>query len=138
MLLRATETKLNTQAGSEKPGCSVYEETSKDDGLRVLVDRLWPRGIKKEDAKLDDWCKDLAPSTEARKDFNHKPENFDEFEHVYTSELDDSDDAQERIKKLKEETHKNKPQTLTLLYAAKDEDCNHAMILRDYMQKKWK
>ncbi len=65
----------------------VYEEPSEDDGYRVLVDRLWPRGLSKKDAKLDDWIKEIAPTTELRKWFNHKKKRFDEFAQRYREEL---------------------------------------------------
>ena len=108
----------------------IYDEPSKDDGERILVDRLWPRGIKKEDAHIDYWLKDIAPSTELREWFNHDPNKFKEFSKRYEAELkDDSDD----IKKIKEllKTH-----NVTLLYAAKDPANNQAVVLQKFLQKK--
>lgn len=109
----------------------IYEEETKDDGLRVLVDRVWPRGVSKEKADIDVWAKDLAPSTDARKEFDHKPENFDTFRNRYTHELEEREDAHELIEKIKAEN----PKKLTLLYGAKDKECNHAIILQEYLQK---
>ena len=109
----------------------IYEDKAQGDGTRILVDRIWPRGIKKEDAELDDWAKDLAPSTEARKDFNHDPDKFEEFSERYEQELEQSDEVQDYIDKLKAD----KPLNLTLLFAAKDTEHNHALVLQKYLQK---
>lgn len=107
----------------------VYDELSKDDGVRILVDRLWPRGIRKEEAHIDYWMKDIAPSTELREWFSHDPEKFKEFSKRYITELkDDSDD----IKKIKELL---KSHNVTLLYAAKDTTNNQAVVLQKYLQK---
>lgn len=108
----------------------VYEKPSASDGIRVLVDRLWPRGIKKEVAALDHWDKDLAPSPDLRKWFDHKPERFEEFARRYRAELKRSpavDAAHAYMKK----GH------VTLLYAAHDPKCNHALVLADYLRKAW-
>ena len=107
----------------------VYEPASPDDGYRVLVDRLWPRGIKKETLEMDRWAKELAPSTEARKAFAHKAENLPEFRARYTAELDASAEAGRAARELLS----CGAQTLTLLYAAKDPQVNHAVILRDWL-----
>lgn len=109
----------------------IFEDKAQGDGTRILVDRIWPRGIKKEDAEIDDWAKDLAPSTEARKDFNHDPDKFEEFSERYEQELEQSDEVQDYIDKLKAD----KPQNLTLLFAAKDTEYNHALVLQKYLQK---
>lgn len=109
----------------------IYEDKAQGDGTRILVDRIWPRGIKKEHAEIDDWAKDLAPSTEARKDFNHDPDKFEEFSERYEQELEQSDEVQDYIDKLKAD----KPQNLTLLFAAKDTEYNHALVLQKYLQK---
>ena len=108
----------------------VYESAEKEDGFRVLCDRLWPRGIKKDALELDMWAKDITPSTEIRKLFAHKPENFPHFKELYLAELEQNPAVAEFLKKVK-----NEP-VVTLLYAAKDEHCNHAMILRDFLQSK--
>ncbi len=109
----------------------VYEAYGETDGYRVLVDRLWPRGIKKVDLSYDLWAKQLAPSTEARKEFGHKPENFDTFKNRYRAELDANPQAAELIAFLKE----SGVETLTLLYAAKDPSINHAVVLREWIQE---
>lgn len=105
----------------------IYDNPSSDDGYRILVDRLWPRGVSKEDAKLDEWDKEIAPSTELRKWFNHLEERFDAFAHRYREELKDK---KEILDKLRE---KAKYKTLCLLYAAKDPEINQAIVLRDVL-----
>ncbi|WP_166982863.1 DUF488 domain-containing protein [Paramicrobacterium fandaimingii] len=105
----------------------VYDDAEKADGFRVLVDRLWPRGVKKEAAELDEWLKNVAPSPDLRTWWNHDPERMGEFAKRYRSELDDNDEIDE----LREIVSKNS--TVTLVYAAKDPKINHARILRDYL-----
>lgn len=110
----------------------VYEPIDEPaDGMRVLVDRLWPRGMKKATLKLDDWAKALAPSTEARKAFGHKAENFASFKSRYLAELNQSPDSAAYVAKLKQEN----PPVLTLLYAARDPKVNHAVILREWLDE---
>lgn len=109
----------------------VYEPAEPDDGMRLLVDRLWPRGIKKVDLSFDDWAKCLAPSTEARKAFCHKAENFESFTGAYIAELDTNPQAAEYVQKLREAN----PQVITLLYAAKDPQVNHARILKRWLEQ---
>jgi uncharacterized protein YeaO (DUF488 family) len=99
----------------------VYEPPVKSDGIRVLVDRLWPRGLKKTDVKLDCWMKDVAPSAELRKWFGHEPERFAEFKRRYKKEL--SEDALNELRKL------GKGRTVTLLYGARDPEMNQAAVL---------
>ena len=106
----------------------VYEEPSEDDGYRILVDRLWPRGMKKEQAFLDEWNKNIAPSTELRKWFHHKKEFFDDFAERYREELSQQQEELKRIKAI----GKNRP--VTLLYAAKDPAVNHAVVLREILK----
>lgn len=105
----------------------VYDEPASTDGYRVLVDRLWPRGVSKGRAKLDEWMKDIAPSPELRTWFGHKPERFNEFTARYNLELDNNPTIEqlEKIIKMHE--------TVTLLYAAHDPDVNHAQVLRTYL-----
>lgn len=109
----------------------IYDAADKSDGVRLLVDRLWPRGISKERAQLDGWEKDLAPSTELRKWFGHKAENFDEFSKLYQAELDKSPEAQAAAQKVRELSKNN---TVTLLYGAKDPQVNHAIVLKGYLE----
>lgn len=105
----------------------VYDEPSEADGYRVLVDRLWPRGVKKETLALDEWCKDIAPSTELRKWFAHDPAKFEEFAARYISELEASEVPKALLARAKGSA------TLTLVYAAKDPKVSHATVLQDYL-----
>ena len=97
----------------------------------MLVDRLWPRGLKKTAAKLDDWMKDIAPSNALRKWFGHKPERWPEFQKRYRAELNASADPLQKLRQA-EKTHG----TVTLLFGAKDEEHNQAVVLRDLLRKK--
>ena len=106
----------------------IYEDASADDGYRVLVDRLWPRGVSKERAALDDWCKEASPSTQLRKWFDHDPAKFTEFARRYRAELDDSPDAISAIAQW------NRHSTVTLLYGAKDKENNEAVVLQRYCE----
>lgn len=108
----------------------AYEPPAAADGQRVLVDRVWPRGVKKEELELDDWLKDLAPSTRLRKWFGHDPEKWDEFRRRYFRELDAQPDA---VATLLERGAKGK---VTLVYGAKDSAHNQAVALKDYLAKK--
>ena len=105
----------------------VYDDPSPDDGARVLVDRLWPRGISKEDAHLDGWCKEVAPSTDLRHWFHHDPERFEEFERRYRAELADNPEVAE-LAALGAGDRR-----LTLLYSARDTEHNQALVLRDVL-----
>lgn len=108
----------------------IYEPPKKTDGWRVLVDRLWPRGISKDKAKLDLWLKEIAPSDELRHRFHAKPELWKEFVRAYAAELKKTGSAAEVIlDKLKESP-------VTLLYAARDEEHNNAVALRDWLLRK--
>ncbi|MCL2690478.1 MAG: DUF488 domain-containing protein [Chitinispirillia bacterium] len=107
----------------------VYEAASPDDGIRILVDRLWPRGIKKSDAHLDYWFKEIAPSPELRKWFGHIPERFEEFSKKYICELENNKTLIEQIKDML------KKKNVTLLYAAKDHEVNQAIVLKNYIEK---
>ena len=102
----------------------IYEAPAASDGCRVLVDRLWPRGVSKEKAALDVWLKEVAPSPDLREWFGHKPERFKEFSAKYEEELR-ANAAVDELKKLLKE-HK----TVTLLYAAHDPEINHALVLQ--------
>ena len=108
----------------------VYEPTDKNDGYRVLVDRLWPRGIKKEDAHIDLWLKEIAPSTVLRKWFNHEPEKWDAFRKKYYAELKGNIAVKEMKQVIKEHA------ITTLLYGSKNEDYNHAIALAEYLRGK--
>lgn len=110
----------------------VYEAASSKDGYRVLVDRLWPRGIKKAELKFDEWPKEVCPSHVLRKEFGHKPDKFSEFKNRYKKELRSSAEAQNKLAELAE---RSRMQTVTLLYAARDEKINHAQVLREVLDK---
>ena len=111
----------------------VYEAASSTDGYRILVDRIWPRGINKKAAAVDEWNKDIAPTTEARKSFQHDPEKFDSFKEKYLQELDANPETPTFIQQLNDCL---KTQDVTLVYAAKDEVYNHVVILKEYIEKK--
>ena len=106
----------------------VYEKPSRNDGLRVLVDRLWPRGLTKELAAVDLWLKDVAPSTELRKWFGHDPAKWKEFQVRYRKELREKKDALELLKQKSEE------HTVTLVYGARDEEHNEALVLKSVLE----
>ena len=108
----------------------IYDDATDKDGYRVLVDRLWPRGISKEEAKLDEWLQDIAPSTELRKWFDHQEERFSEFSKRYKAELDLKKTEIEKLKAVAEK------RPITLLYSAKNEEFNQAIVLRDYLTEK--
>lgn len=103
----------------------VYEDPAKEDGIRILVDRLWPRGLTKQRACLDLWLRDIAPSTELRKWFNHDPEKWKEFGIRYRKELENNIES---VEALKEQLKKG---TVTLVYGAKDEAHNEALVLKE-------
>lgn len=106
----------------------VYVDPDPDDGRRVLVDRIWPRGVSKADAQLDAWVTEVAPSDDLRTWFDHDPERFDEFRERYRAELDDSPDAVAEVV--------DDADTLTLVYAARDETHNNAVVLADYLRER--
>jgi uncharacterized protein YeaO (DUF488 family) len=109
----------------------VYEKPAKADGWRVLVDRLWPRGMRKEAARVDVWMKDVAPSIALRKWFGHEPEKWSEFQKRYRRELERKTELLAELKKMAKEHGK-----LTLLYGAKDEEHNDAVALADVLKAK--
>ncbi|MEL6330225.1 MAG: DUF488 family protein [Planctomycetota bacterium] len=106
----------------------VYDDPEPTDGFRALVDRLWPRGISKENAELGDWAKDAAPSNELRKAYHGAELDFAAFREAYLAELEaEPAKAGPLVERL------NNGETVTLLYAAKNQDQNHAMVLRDHI-----
>ena len=107
----------------------VYEPAAKADGFRVLVDRLWPRGVTKAEAAIDLWAKDVAPSTELRKWFSHDSQRFDEFTKRYKEELRASEAA---IAQMVSAANRAR---ITLIYAARDPKVNHAAMLMRYLQQ---
>jgi uncharacterized protein YeaO (DUF488 family) len=105
----------------------VYEKPSASDGKRILIDRLWPRGLSKAEAQVDLWLKEIAPSGELRKWFDHDPAKWNEFRKRYRSELDKNKDAVSQLKSAA--TGKT-----TLLYAAKDTEHNNAVVILEYLR----
>jgi uncharacterized protein YeaO (DUF488 family) len=106
----------------------VYDKPTRNDGYRVLVDRIWPRGISKEDAKINAWLKEAAPSSSLRKWFGHSPQKWQEFKDRYFKELESRPQA------IQELLHKARKGRVTLVYAAKDERFNNAVALKAYLQ----
>ena len=106
----------------------IYDSVSKDDGKRILVDRLWPRGIKKEDARIDEWLKDIAPSDSLRKWFAHDPAKWPEFKRRYIAELRKKPDLVDALRK------EAKSEKVTLLFSAKDAERNNAVVLKEVIE----
>ena len=106
----------------------AYAPPSPEDGLRVLVDRLWPRGLRKADASIDRWLKEIAPSSELRRWFGHDPARWEEFQHRYRRELSTHQELLNELRALAREG------PLTLVYSAHDEDHNDAVVLRDTLE----
>jgi uncharacterized protein YeaO (DUF488 family) len=119
----ATTTKLDIQLKR------AYLPPSDADGVRVLVDRLWPRGLRKSDAAIDRWLKDIAPSTELRRWFGHDPERWSEFRRRYRAELSHKADLLAELRRIA------RAGRLTLIYAARDELHNEAVVLRDEISR---
>ncbi|PSJ59284.1 DUF488 domain-containing protein [Pseudaminobacter soli (ex Li et al. 2025)] len=105
----------------------AYEPPSAEDGTRILVDRLWPRGVRKADAAIDEWMKDIAPSTELRQWFGHDPEKWDEFRRRYRAELARHGPELDRLREIA------RAGVLTLVYSAHDEAHNDAVVLREVL-----
>lgn len=111
----------------------IYQDVDSNDGVRVLVDRVWPRGMSKEDAELDHWMKEVGPSNGLRKWFGHDPDKFKEFKQKYKEELASGDQAEEleELKKITKQHNKK----LTLLFSAKDEKNNQANVLKEILDQ---
>lgn len=108
----------------------VYDEPAKSDGYRVLVDRIWPRGLKKSDARIDQWLKQIAPSTGLRKWFKHDPAKWEQFKRKYAAELKGH---REELEKLARESRKR---SVTLVFGAKDVAHSNATALKEYLERK--
>ena len=106
----------------------AYDKASSDDGLRILVERLWPRGLTKERAAIDFWMKDVAPSQELRRWYSHEVAKWNEFKKRYRAELEENKAAVDELRK------KCRAETVTFVYAAKDEEHNSAVLLKEYME----
>jgi uncharacterized protein YeaO (DUF488 family) len=109
----------------------VYDPPSKDDCFRILIDRLWPRGMSKEKAKLDLWMKEIAPSDQLRTWFSHESEKWEEFQKRYQNELSAKQDLLEQIRQLEKEKN-----AVTLVYSARDTEHNNAVALKIMLEKK--
>lgn len=109
----------------------VYSEPSLEDGLRILVDRIWPRGVSKERARIDEWKKELAPSTALRKWFGHDPAKWAGFRERYRKELTESGE----IEALRELATRSRHETITLIYSAADEEHNQAVVLMELQEE---
>jgi len=107
----------------------IYETASSEDGKRILVDRLWPRGIKKEDAEIDEWLKEIAPSDTLRKWFAHDPAKWQVFKTKYAHEIRVKSDLIERLRK------ESRKSTVTLLFSAKDSEHNNAVALKEIIEQ---
>ena len=113
----------------------VYELAEPGDGCRILVDRIWPRGVAKAEAHVDEWLKEVAPSTELRIRFNHIPDRFDDFASRYRAELEERPETMAALAHLRERVAENDAakSTTTLVYSAKDIRHNQARVLADYL-----
>ncbi|HEU5476710.1 MAG TPA: DUF488 domain-containing protein [Gaiellaceae bacterium] len=107
----------------------AYEPPARSDGYRVLIDRLWPRGVSKEQARLDEWARELAPSSELRRWFGHDPTKFDEFRRRYREELAGQEE------KLRELRRRARSGTVTLVYGARDSEHNDAVVLEELLRR---
>jgi len=107
----------------------IYDSASPADGKRIYIDRLWPRGMKKEEVKMDEWLKEISPSDTLRKWFGHDPSKYEEFKKRYIKELEPHAEILERIKK------EGKKEIVTLLFSAKDVGHNNATVLREYLSQ---
>jgi uncharacterized protein YeaO (DUF488 family) len=110
----------------------AYDPPAKSDGRRILVDRVWPRGIAKDDLRIDAWLKDLAPSTELRQWFGHDPTKWDEFRKRYARELEQRSDALEELVAKASASH------VTLVFSAKDAEHNNAVALKEHLERRLK
>ena len=106
----------------------VYEKSTRKDGTRVLVDRLWPRGISKKDARIDEWLREIAPSDKLRKWFGHDPSKWEDFKRKYMKELEGNRDLKSKLENI------SRVGTLTLVYSAKDEKHNQAIALKEFLE----
>lgn len=109
----------------------AYDDPAKNDGKRILVDRVWPRGVSKEKLNLDEWFKDIGPSKDLRQWFDHDPDKFNEFKKKYRKELQDGDQkaSYDKLKQIQKEY-----KTITLVFAAKDEEHNQAQVLKEMLE----
>jgi uncharacterized protein YeaO (DUF488 family) len=109
----------------------IYSPATEDDGVRILVDRVWPRGVRKQQAKVDEWKKELAPSTALRKWFRHDPAKWEIFRRRYRQELLDCGG----MEALRELAQRSRGETITLLYGAADEQHNQAVAIKEFLDE---
>ncbi|MDE1816647.1 MAG: DUF488 domain-containing protein [Thaumarchaeota archaeon] len=109
----------------------AYDKPSKEDGYRILVDRLWPRGVSKDEAKIDLWLKEISPSNELREWFSHDPKKWEGFKSKYRDELKEKAELIKELKKIEKEK-----KTITLLYSAKDEQHNNVIVLSEILKNR--
>jgi uncharacterized protein YeaO (DUF488 family) len=107
----------------------IYDPVTADDGKRIYVDRLWPRGIRKSDAVFDEWLKEASPSSTLRKWFGHDPERWSEFKERYTRELKDKGEIMAQLREAAQE------ETITLLFSAKDRSHNNAVVMKEVLDE---
>ena len=112
----------------------IYEDKAENDGIRILVDRVWTRGISKENANLDEWIKEIGPTQSLRKWFGHDPDKFEAFEKKYIEELKNNEEQNEAFNTL-EGIIKNARKDVVLLFGAKDEKHNQAVVLKSYLKE---
>ena len=132
MTISGQRSSLATKAGLRNMNIKikrVYEKPDRDDGVRILVDRLWPRGLTKEKASVDLWLKEIAPSTELRKWFGHDPNKWRGFRGRYQTEIKHQDDL---FKALKQKAREG---TITLVYGARDKKHNEALVLKQFLER---
>jgi len=108
----------------------AYDDPAAEDGTRILVDRLWPRGLSKEKARIDDWPKEIAPSNELRRWYGHDPEKWEEFRSRYFAELEERPDE---VEKLREQVRQGRA---TFVFSSKEEELNNAVALKEYLESR--
>ncbi len=109
----------------------VYEKPEKEDGYRILVDRIWPRGVSKDKAAINEWAKEITPTSTTRKEFDHQPQKFEWFKQAYWTELTDNPRLEPFLIHVFEQLEQT---PVTFVYAAKDEEFNHVVVLMDYIK----
>ncbi|MBC9824858.1 DUF488 family protein [Carnobacterium inhibens] len=109
----------------------VYEKPEKEDGYRILVDRIWPRGVSKDKAAINEWAKEITPTSTIRKEFDHQPQKFEWFKQAYWTELTDNPRLEPFLIHVFEQLEQT---PVTFVYAAKDEEFNHVVVLMDYIK----
>lgn len=111
----------------------VYDKAEEEEGYRILVDRIWPRGVSKEKANIDEWAKEITPTPTIRKEFDHQPQKFDWFKQAYWAELESNPHIEAFLNQVVKQLQDT---PVTFVYAAKDEQFNHVVILIDYIKTK--